>query len=186
MDHMGRLLLEGPPAADGRGVAANPSHRPTPPCVTGTSVRDAASDEAASFRRPQERSWPQKSCLAEGVPAFSAKLTCQSQPGLCVGVELRNTFSHELRVAARQRPLTAEASAAPAALALPRGGTGRQEARIRECVDGQRFAARTKRACALVGEFGPVECPDDAMREEHPSDPAEVVLVRDETPAAEW
>src|SRR5262249_22489445 len=60
--------------------------------VTGTSVRDAASGESASSRRPHERLRPQEGCWAEGVPAFSAKLTCQSQPEVCVRAEVRNAF----------------------------------------------------------------------------------------------
>src|SRR5262249_44707729 len=92
MDHMGRLLLEGTPASDGRGAAANPLHRPAPPYVTGTSVRDAASGESASFRRIHERSRPQKGYFTRA---------CQRSPRnfslnrIIVRAELRNPFSHE-------------------------------------------------------------------------------------------
>src|SRR5262249_11331511 len=43
MDHMGWLLLEGPPAWDGRGARPRMRSTSDAPCVTATSVRDAAS-----------------------------------------------------------------------------------------------------------------------------------------------
>jgi len=96
MDHMGRLLLEGPPASDGSGAAANPlpARRPrtsrAPPCATQHPASPAS---LGGFTTARGR---RRAAGRRDVPAFSAELTCQSEPGVCVRTKLRNPFSHEL------------------------------------------------------------------------------------------
>src|SRR4029453_5804534 len=51
--------------------------------------------------RLHERSRPPKGCLAEGVPAFSAKLTCQSEPGVCVRTKTAQSFFSRIALAQR-------------------------------------------------------------------------------------